>query len=210
MSKVLLTERFISSPKRVPETGRVDFQDAMVPGLSLRVTSTGHRSFNLIARYPANPKNPTRRSIGEYGAIDLDEARSRAREWLGMLRKGVDPKVAEAERQAAEKRAHTHTFAMVAAAFIERHAVKLSKAADAKRSIEMEFVARWGQRSVTSVTPTEVAEAVRAIVNRGSPYQAHNALGYLRRMYNWAIGTHEFGVTESPVERLKPADPMAH
>jgi integrase len=51
-----------------------------------------------------------------------------------------------------------------------------------------------------------VAAAIRAIVQRGSPYQAHNALGYIRRLFNWAIGTHEFGIRASPVERLKPKD----
>ena len=43
-------------------------------------------------------------------------------------------------------------------------------------------------------------------MKRGAPYQAHNALGYLRRLFNWAIGTHEFGITASPVERLSPKD----
>jgi integrase len=52
--------------------------------------------------------------------------------------------------------------------------------------------------------PEEVAAAIRAIVKRGSPYQAHNALGYIRTLYNWAIGTHQFGIVSSPVERLKP------
>ena len=31
-------------------------------------------------------------------------------------------------------------------------------------------------------------------------------LGYLRRLFNWAIGTHEFGVQGSPVERLSSKD----
>jgi len=54
--------------------------------------------------------------------------------------------------------------------------------------------------------PEEVAAAVRAIVKRGAPYQAHNALGYARRLFNWAIGTHEFGIQTSPVTQLKPKD----
>jgi hypothetical protein len=70
----------------------------------------------------------------------------------------------------------------------------------------VEFVKRWGARPITEITPEEVAAAIRAIVNRGAPYQAHNALGYIRRLFNWAIGTHEFGIETSPVERLKPAD----
>ena len=54
--------------------------------------------------------------------------------------------------------------------------------------------------------PEEVAAAIQAIVKRGAPYQAHNALGYIRRLFNWAIGTHEFGIRTSPVEQLKPND----
>ena len=58
---------------------------------------------------------------------------------------------------------------------------------------------------VTTVRVKEALEAIGAIVKRGSPYQAHNAFGYLRRLFNWAIGTHEFGITSSPVERwMKP------
>ena len=65
---------------------------------------------------------------------------------------------------------------------------------------------RWGARPITDVTPEEVAAAIRAIVKRGAPYQAHNALGYIRRLFNWAIGTHEFGIRTSPIAQLKPKD----
>ena len=82
----------------------------------------------------------------------------------------------------------------------------LAKAADARHVIEHEFVKRWGARPVTDIMPEECAAAIRAIVKRGAPYQAHNALGYLRRLYTWAIGTHEFGVTASPVAALRPVD----
>jgi integrase len=72
--------------------------------------------------------------------------------------------------------------------------------------MEREFVKRWGARPVTDILPEEVADAIRAIVKRGAPYQAHNAFADIRRMFNWAIGTHEFGIASSPVERLRPAD----
>jgi integrase len=99
-----------------------------------------------------------------------------------------------------------NSFAAVAAEFLERHASGLKKSAEAKRIIEGEFVKRWGPRPITDIMPEEVAAAIRAIVKRGAPYQAHNAFGYLRRLFNWAIGTHEFGIQVSPVERLSPGD----
>ncbi len=72
--------------------------------------------------------------------------------------------------------------------------------------MEAEFINPWGQRPAGDILAEEVADVIRAIVKRGAPYQAHNALGHLRRVYNWAIGTHEFGLTSSPVTALKPKD----
>src|SRR4029077_7638452 len=80
------------------------------------------------------------------------------------------------------------------------------KAEEARRIVEAEFVKRWSARPITDIMPEEVSVAIGAIVKRGSPYQAHNAFGYLRRFFNWAIGTHEFGISTSPVERLSPKD----
>ena len=94
----------------------------------------------------------------------------------------------------------------MAAEFLDRHASGLRKAKEARRIVDEEFVKRWRARPVTDIRPEEAAAAIRAIVKRGAPYQAHNALGYLRRLFNWAIGTHEFGIDASPVERLSPRD----
>jgi integrase len=206
MARINLTDRFIASKKLAPAVGRKDYLDAHVPGLALRVAAGGHKSFCLVARYPLNPKNPTRRALGEYGKITLEQAREKAREWLALIRRGLDPKVEEARQKAEAQRRQNNTFAAVAAEFLERHASGLRKAEEARRIIEREFVQRWGQRPITEIMPEEVAAAIRAIVKRGAPYQAHNSLGYLRRLFNWAIGTHEFGITASPVGQLRPAD----
>ena len=202
--KVVLSDRLIKSRKPSPEGRRDEYRDAIVPGLALRVTDKGHKSFVLVARYPSHPSNPTRRALGDYGAVTLEGARRKAREWLELIQKGIDPKVEEARERAAAQRRQVNSFAAVAADYLDRHAAGLKKSGEAKRIIEGEFVKRWGARPITDIMPEEVAAAIRAIVKRGSPYQAHNALGYIRGLFNWAIGTHQFGVTSSPCERLKP------
>jgi integrase len=174
--------------------------------MALQVTEAGHRSFVLIKRYPLHPKNPVPRSLGVYGEITLEDARQKARGWLDLIKRGIDPEIEEARQRAAALRRQTNTFAAVAGEFLDRHAAGLAKAAEARRIIDTEFVKRWGPRPVTDIMPEEAAAAIRAIVSRGAPYQAFNALGYLRRLFNWAIGTREFGVTTSPVERLSPKD----
>jgi Arm DNA-binding domain len=206
VSKENLTDRFIKSRKPAATGKWDDYHDAIVPGMALRVTDTGHKGFVLISRFPSHPLRPTRRALGDYGKITLDQAREKARIWLGLIAKGIDPAAQEAREQAETQRRQVNSFAAVAGEFLDRHASKLRKSVEARRIIEGEFVKRWGARPIADIMPEEIAAAIRAIVGRGAPYQAHNALGYIRRLYSWAIGTHEFGVTTSPVERLKPGD----
>jgi integrase len=205
MSRQNLTDRFINSRKAAQPGRRDEYRDAIVPGLSLRVTDRGHKSFVLVARYPSYPKNPTRRALGNCGAITLDDAREKARRWLGLITKGIDPEVEEARERAAAQRRQANSFAAVSADYLERHASKLAKAREARTIIEGEFVKKWGVRPITDITTEDASTAIRAIVKRGAPYQAHNAFGWLRSLYNWAIGTGEYGVAISPVEHLQPA-----
>src|SRR4029077_7460840 len=81
-----------------------DMADAIVPGLILRVRPSGARSFALVARFPGS-SNPTRRTIAPAGAITLQAARDKAREWLELLGRGVDPAgEVERERQEADRK----------------------------------------------------------------------------------------------------------
>ena len=204
----VLSDQFIKGRScKPPAAGksRVLYPDGIVPGMWLRVTDRGHKSFVLIARYPLKPKHPTPRSLGDYGALTLDQARQKARSWLELIGKGIDPRVEEERQKAAAQRRQANTFAAVAEDFLARHASKLAKKKEAERIIKAEFMKRWAARPITDIAPQEVSAAVRAIVDRGAPYQAHNAFGYLRGLFNWAIGTGEYGVEASPVERLQPA-----
>jgi integrase len=176
-----------------------------VPGLALRVTETDHRSFVLIARYPLQPKNPTRRVLGELGEITLEQAREKSRRWLELIGKGIDPKVDEDRQRAAEQRQQA-SIATVAEEYLTREASKLAHSVQARRIIESEFVKRCGRRPDSDILPGEAAAAIRAIVKRGAPAQARNAFGHGSRMFSWAIGTHEFGITASPFASLRAAD----
>ena len=93
-----LTDRKVRSLKRdrklEDKLGHYDTWDAVVPGLGVRTSAKGRRTFVLVARYPGS-RNPTRRALGVYGELTLEQAREKARTWLEMLRKGIDPAAAE-------------------------------------------------------------------------------------------------------------------
>src|SRR5262245_12158033 len=115
MVKRNLNDRKIQSLKYSTAMGRTDTWDALVPGLGVRVSKTG-KNFVLMARYPGS-QNPTRRALGGYGELTLERARAKARNWLELIRQGIDPADAEEEARQAELRKRAATFASVAEAY---------------------------------------------------------------------------------------------
>ena len=91
-----LTDRAVQSLRPAASGKRYMALDALVPGLAVRVTDKGTRTYVLTTRYPGS-SNPTRRALGEVGELGLAEARQKAREWLSQIGMGVDP-TAEARR----------------------------------------------------------------------------------------------------------------
>jgi hypothetical protein len=69
-----LTDTFITSLKAAPKGQRSSWADTIVPGLKLRLTDKGHKSYVLWRRYNGS-KNPAARLLGEVGTITLAEAR---------------------------------------------------------------------------------------------------------------------------------------
>ena len=62
----------------------------------------------------------------------------------------------------------------------------------------------WAKRPIESITPKDVLRVTDDAVARGAPYQAHNLLGHIRTMFNWAIARGEYGIDVSPTDRMRP------
>src|SRR5262245_16484813 len=114
LAKKPLTDRAIKAVKPAPTGKRTLLWDAIVPGLALRMTDGGKRSFVLVTRYPGST-HPAPRSLGTYNAISLEQARTKARQWLEMIASGVDP-----GRREIEKR--QETFQAIATNYFARKA----------------------------------------------------------------------------------------
>src|SRR5436190_11561621 len=102
--KKALTDRGIKALKPAPAGKRKDYMDAVVPHFGVRVTDRGSKSYILIARFTRG-SSPRRRTIADVGAMNLADARQKARAWLELIGKGIDPAVAqERERRSEERR----------------------------------------------------------------------------------------------------------
>lgn len=169
------------------------------------------RTFILFARYPGST-NPTRRALGQYPVLSLKDARKKASEWRGLISQGKDPRdVQEEIRQAAKTRKEAelvrtrNSFEVVAEDFIKRHASKKRKAEVVAREIRKEFIQAWRAKPITDISKQDVVAIIDTVVDRGSPYQAHNLFGHIRTLFNWAIARGVYGIEASPCDRLKPA-----
>lgn len=205
MSRQLLTDRLLRGleKKPAPKGKPYDVHDTIVPGLAVRVSETGRRTFVVVKRV-AGSKYPTRRALGEYGAMTLDGARRKARHWLELIERGIDPATEEDRLRAAELRRQENTFAAVAEEFFKSKLAKEAKGDEVKRDIERVFVSLWGRRPITDIIAGEVRAVVKRFADDGKTYQAHNLLGYARRLFNWAIDQQIYGLETSPCDRLKP------
>ena len=102
-------------------------------------------------------------------------------------------------------RKRENSFAAVAEQFIKRHVAKTRKAAIVERELRREFINRWGNRPITDITQHDVVAVIDEVVERSAPYQAHNLLGHVRTLFNWAIARGVYGIDRSPCDRLRPA-----
>lgn len=201
-----LTDRTLKALTKKPaEPGKTyDVADTVVRNLRVRVSETGRLTFVLLSRF-GGAKHPTRRAIGAYGELTLEQARQKAREWLELVHRGEDPqRIADRERRAAF-RAQANTFSAVADEYIEKKIAKTAKAKESERDIRNELIARWGDRPIAEVGRHDVVEMAEEIAKR-APYSAHNIFGHCRALFNWAIARGLYGLETSPCDRLKPAD----
>jgi integrase len=165
------------------------------------------RSFILRKRYPGS-SNPTRRTLGTYGEITLEEARAKGREWLNLIEKGIDP-AAEVERLRmaaleAERRRTAATFGAALEAYLARKASHLRTGRVIANEMKREL-GQWMDRPLAEISPTEVKYIIRQIADRGTPTQAHVIYGMVRAFFNWCIDTTDYGIEISPCARIKPA-----
>jgi integrase len=197
-----LTDRKIQSLK--PTGKPFDVKDTQVPGLHVRVMPTGSRSFVLLTRYPGS-NNPTRRALGVYGGdLTLEEARAKATDWRKLIRKGIDPSVQEERERQAALRQQQVTFGAAAEDFIKTKLPAERKGWEVEQDIRRELMPRWGKRPIADITPIDVRTTIRAVVDRGSPYAAHNLLVLARRLFEWACDQQSYGIEVNPCSRLKP------
>ena len=203
LRRVALTDARIKSLKPAKPGQRYDVLDALMPGLSVRVTDTGNKTFMFRTRYPGS-EHSSRRALGKVGAMLVEQARAKARDWHQLLDKKIDPVWQAEQDRLAALRSQQHTFLSVAEGyFAHTKSEGLAKARIIEREIRKEFVPLWAARPIHEITQQDVAAVINAAKARGSPWQAHTLFERAKSLWGWAIQTGAYGLTSSPTDRLR-------
>jgi integrase len=201
-AKRRLTHRGILALKAAPVGSRYEIMDTEAPGLGVRVTDKGHLTFILAGRFPGSP-HYTRRELAPWGSIDLEEARTRARQWRDSMRAGVDPAEEQRQKRDAALRKRECSFAAVAEDFIKEKLPTERKGKEVERAVRREFMPKWSNKPISEITETDVLFVIRLIKAR-APMQARNVLGFAKRFFQWAIDQRVYEIKLNPCASLKP------
>jgi integrase len=177
LAKKPLTDRAIAHATPAPPGKRRLLWDAIVPGLALRVTDRGKRSFVLVTRYPGS-RNPAPRSLGMVGAISLGQARDKAREWFKLIAAGVDPGIRELEQR-------QQTFIAIASGYLTRKAKDHRSRGKTEATLARLVYPTFGHRPIDSITRSDVVRLLDKVEDDNGPMMANEVLGNISRVFDW-------------------------
>jgi integrase len=175
--KKALTDRTIQGLKPAPRGKRSLVWDAQVPGLAVRVTDKGKKTFTLVVRYPGS-QNPAPRSLGTYGTITLETARSKARDWLALIASGTDPATSEVMRRA-------NTLMAISEEYFRRDGKGLRTGAARRRVIERLVYPTLGSRPISDIRRSEIIRLLDGIEDANGAVMADRTLAVVRKIMNW-------------------------
>jgi integrase len=201
MPRVALTDRFCSSVKALGT--RTDYFDATVPGLALRVTQHGHRTWSYIFTSPRDGKR-ARATLGTYPATSLAGARGKALEARGYVEAGQDPRLVLAGQATAGM-----TVARLVDAYLadpEKQSVR--SLPEIERRLRKNVLAVIGEVKLAELKRRDVRNVTDAIIKRGARVEATRVFEDVRAMIRWA--TQNEYLDANPLDGMgKPAESTA-
>jgi integrase len=181
--RVKLTDTAIRSYQ--PRTAQYSVGDAACPGLCVRITPKGVKSFAFAYRNKGTGKVQWL-TIGRYPDVPLTRAREATHDARKIVASGGTPLTPKVERAEAQKK--TKTYAEVVALYHEAHLLTLRSGAQVRQTLErIGRVYGWNERPIAAITDDDAAAMLHDIaVMRRKKRAANNAKDLLHTMFKWA------------------------
>jgi len=183
-----------------PENGqRMTYHDTKTPGLSLRVTSAGSKSYCVQKRIDGRVERVT---LGKFPGMTIEQARASAAKVLGVAAEGGNPaEVKRGKRQEMTLGDLHEEYQARKAAF--------NKRGDKPEALFRIYLSHWTNRKLSSIRHEEVdrlhKSIGREIGRKGSAKQvtANNVLKLLHVMFNQAINVWRIYRGDNPAHGIQ-------
>jgi integrase len=187
-----------ASVKRLkpPASGQLDVFDRGYPGLALRLSYGGRRTWVYFCREGGRLK---RHQLGTYPALSLADARKAWRTARERLDAGQPLKPPLPPRNG---------IADVVSDWLKRDQEGNASHSEVKRVMERDVLPVWEGRQIETIGRRDVLDVLDAICDRGRVGHARHVHAYVMRLMRWCVGR---GIIErNPIEGLeKPGDAVA-
>lgn len=211
MPKLKMTDKAIRALP-IPAEGRVDYQDTVLPGLVLRVASTGAKTYSVSwwqgSQRPRvtlglTEDSPKRGAAVKVERLSLADARQKAKDTLRDARVGLDPAAERRERKEAI------TFAELARDYYKRHAQAKKTAKGAREDelrIEKVLIPRWGGWKAGDIRKRDVVALLDEYEDAGKLVARNRMAALVSKIYAVGIKRDAAGVEFNPAAGLIDTD----
>ena len=205
-----LTEPTIEKIRKPAKGKRREVFDSNAPGLALRITDKGARSWSVYFRLAGGigKQKNLRMTLGRYPSIGIVEARGQALVARDQAAAGIDPRKARAEAL-AESRATAERllFRNIAEGYIDARCQREEeggpKKGHLKRGHEIASVIRrhlipaWGGRLIPEIGRLDLRDVTRPLV-ADTPMAAHRLHELAKALFFWTVNEGFLEASPSP------------
>ena len=160
-----------------PTQGQADYFDKGFPGLALRVSYGGSKTFVHFYRQYGKLRRLT---LGRWPKMDLAGARDAWRTARKLVEAGEDP--------AHARPVQADSFGQLTLEWLKRDQSQNRSAAYVGAIMERYPLPAWGERPINTITRRDIIQLIDLVADRGYPAMVHRLHSHLHRLFRWAVG----------------------
>src|SRR5262245_30536976 len=155
-SKPAITNAVVERMK-APAKGQIDCFDKQYPGLALRVSCGGRKTWCYVYRFKGMQR---RMKLDTYPVMSVAEAHDAWRKARDLVQAGRDPAKEGKKQDAAD-------FTCVAEEWLQRDQAKNRSAYVVRRYIERDVLPHWQHKLITEIGKRDCLDVIDALADRG-------------------------------------------